>query len=1093
MPGLRLFTSNRMEILAGQLAEILSKPLASPLAAEIIVVQSRGMERWVSMELARRLDICANVRFPFPNAFVREVFPGVLPDIPESPAFDPKIMTWEIMRLLPSCLNRPGFEGLKSYCEDTSCDLKIFQLSERIADVFDQYLLFRPGMIFRWEKGHENHWQAVLFRELVKVNGKWHRAALGKAFIEATEKPSSGIGRLPERISVFGISALPRFHMQILASLGRCIHVNLFLLNPCREYWGDIVSEWQIIKSTMGNRREDLTPEELHLEEGNRLLGSIGTLGREFFDLVHEFDCEESQSFEDPGEDSLLSTVQSHILNLKQVRQDPAGKRVVRIEDTSIQVQSCHGPMREMEILHDQLLNMFEDDPKLRPGDILVMTPNIESYSPFIHAVFDLPANDAKRIPFSIADRNARNESKIIDAFLSILELNGSRFSASQVIGILESSAVRGRFGLFEEDLDRVRRWVDDAGIRWGIDGEGRAGLGLPSLSENTWKAGLERLLLGYALPGQDENIFCDILPYDDIEGGEARVLGKFAEFTERLFAQVKSLTGARTLSEWSKTLTGLLGSFFMPDEDSEREMQVIRCMLNNLSEMEDLSGFDKKVDLKVIKWHLGRSLEKEGFGFGFMTGGITFCAMLPMRSVPFEIICLVGMNNDAYPRQSKPLGFDLVAKNPQPGDRSRRNDDRYLFLEVLLSARKKLYISYVGQSIQDNTPIPPSVLVSELLDYIEQCFMIRDADILDRIVTRHRLQAFSPEYFKNDGRFFSYSRENLRAARWFLGPRRAAVPFFSRELSEPGPEWRTISLDDLCRFFQNPARFLLNRRLGIYLSENTLVLKEKEAFDVRGLDKYLLEEDFLKKRLSGFELRDIMPLMRAAGRLPHGTVGECLLEGLSHRVEDFAGRIAFYINETALDPLEVELDIAGFRLTGRIHSIYPKGLVQYRYAKARPEDHLRVWIYHLAMNCLMADQYPQSSIIAGLTSKGRELDWAVWEYPPVEKSEGILENLLRIYWAGLVSPLHFFPKSSWKYIQTVRVKGKSEETALSKAANIWTGEDHRRGESEDAYYNLCFRHSDPLDKQFQGISEDVLGPLWAVGNSPSPSAKGYG
>jgi exodeoxyribonuclease V gamma subunit len=990
-------------------------------------------------------------------------------------------MTWRIMKLLPGLLAKPGFGSLNIYLGETAGDLKSLQLSERIADIFDQYLLFRPEMIFRWEKGLENHWQAGLWRELVKENKETHRAAAGKIFSEAVKETSTRLKGLPERVSVFGISALPRFHMEVLAGLSCFLQVNLFLMNPSREYWGDIVSDLAIQRVTSRQETRDLTIEELHLQKGNSLLASMGTLGRDFFELVNDFDCEEFRSFEDPGEDNLLSCLKSDILNLRERQQTLNEKKTVPADDRSIQIHSCHSRMREIEVLHDRILQMFEEDSSLTPGDILVMTPDIESYAPYIQAVFDTPASEPGKIPISIADRSIRKESEVVDTFLAILDLCGSRFGASQVLSILESPTVQRRFALMEADLDLIRRWVKETRIRWGIDEESRGRIGLPSFSENTWKAGLDRLLLGYAMPGQEEKMFGDTLPYDDIEGSETLVLGRFLEYARELFTHVRSLAQPRTLDEWSKTLTGILDRFFVPDEDTEREMRVLRGMLNGLGQIQEMSAFDEEMDIRLIKYHLGSSLDREGFGYGFISGGMTFCAMLPMRSIPFRVICLCGMNSDAYPRQSKPLGFDLIAKHPKPGDRSRRNDDRYLFLEALLSAREKFHISYVGQSIRDNSPIPPSVLVSEITDYLEQGFEVPGREILDHVVTKHRLQAFSPEYFKKSEKLFSYSEENYRAARWIQEEGEPSVPFISRGLSDPEKGWKTVDLDDLFRFFGNPARFLLTRRLGIHLEERAVILEEREAFEIKGLERYLLEEGLLKSRFAGRDLKDLFPPIRASGQLPHGTVGKCVYENLSQGVESFVEKTGSYMQERPLQTLEVDLGISGFRLKGRIEAIYPERLLQYRYARIKSKDRLRVWIHHLALNSLRADNYPRISMLVGLDPNNRrETVWAAWEYSPVEKSDEILGKLLEAYWAGLVKPLHFFPESSWKYAHTRLEKDKPDVDALDGARHIWTGSDFNRGECEDAYYELCFRDRDPLDSEFQRNAEEVFAPFLA-------------
>jgi exodeoxyribonuclease V gamma subunit len=150
MPGLNLYTSNRLEVLAEKLAEVLSKPLALPLQQEIVLVQSKGMERWVSMELARHNGICANCWLPFPNHFVYSIFREVIPELEETSPFTPEIMTWKVMKTLPLNLKKKGFESLRNYLAEGAADLKLFQLSQRIADLYDQYLLFRPEMVPRF-------------------------------------------------------------------------------------------------------------------------------------------------------------------------------------------------------------------------------------------------------------------------------------------------------------------------------------------------------------------------------------------------------------------------------------------------------------------------------------------------------------------------------------------------------------------------------------------------------------------------------------------------------------------------------------------------------------------------------------------------------------------------------------------------------------------------------------------------------------------------------------------------------------------------------------------------------------------------------
>jgi exodeoxyribonuclease V gamma subunit len=928
-------------------------------------------------------------------------------------------------------------------------------------------------MILDWDKGLDTQWQAILWREIGRGYPINHRAALKNKIFERIKRPGVQLDTFPERISVFGISALPPYHVEILAAVAQRIQVHLFLMNPCREYWGDLLTRHEKRRIQERERKKKVREEDLHLEPGNALLTSMGMLGRDFFELMENCDAEGHDHFDEPAGERLISIIQKDIFNLRDCSAAGSRKRPIDHADDSIRIHSCHSPMREVEVLQDRLLSLFESDHTLLPKDIIIMTPDIGTYAPFIQAVFSVPADDPRFIPFSIADRGVRQESQLADTFLSLLEFHGSRFGASQVMALLDSPSVIRRFSLSGNDLDLIYRWIRDTRICWGIDGKGKQDLELPPFTENTWRAGLERMLLGYAMPGRGETIFKEILPYDTIEAGDAAVLGNFMDFCERLFLLAGALGAHRSLREWGDFLAGVLDHFFQADDETERDMTFIRRVLHDLGKRQDLSGFEEKISLGVIKSHLSSLLEQEGFGHGFLTGAVTFCAMLPMRSIPFRVICLLGMDDDAYPRQTKPLGFDLIARDPKPGDRSRRKDDRYLFLEALLSVREKLHISYVGQSIQDNSIRPPSVLVSELLDYIAEGFALAvpEKSILEHIVTKHHLQAFNPKYFGGQEKSISYSTENCEAARQLLAGNKEEKPFITQALPEPSAEWMTADVNQLCRFLAHPARFLLNGRLGIHLEEDDALFDETEPFEVQGLEKYGLEQELVERMFHKGMLKDSFPTVRASGQLPHGVPGELYFRETCRGVESFVKRLAAHRKGNPLDPLEANLQIEGLRLTGRIENLYCNGLLQFRYADVKPKDRLKIWVHHLVVNSLHAKNYPLHSILAC-----KDADYT---YDPVSESGSVLAELLLIYRRGLTEPIHFFPRSSFAYAEALHRKQKDPGEALRAARKEWEGSDFGgMAESRDPYFLLCFKHTDPLDEAFEELAKKIFQPL---------------
>ena len=826
---------------------------------------------------------------------------------------------------------------------------------------------------------------------------------------------------------------------------------------------------------------------DLHFEEGNRLLASTGHLGQDFFRLLGNLEIEFHDLFyETPGH-NMLSHIQSDILNLRNREPAESTKQPERIDvpaqpvqinegDNSIQVHSCHSPMREIEVLHDNLLAFFEEDPNLLPQDIIVMAPDIEKYAPYINAVFDVQSNDSRRIPFSIADQTIRQESRLIDAFLSLLDLKDSRLVATQILRLLEYTPIRQTFGFSDTDVQMLEHWIGDTQIRWGRDAGDRIKFDLPGFAENTWEYGLDRLLMGYAMPGYHRDMFEGILPYDDIEGHDAGILGNMAEFLKRIFKCVEVLELPQTLKQWKGSLHNILEQFFLPNQDTERERQSLRKIFDEIAERQDQTELDEKLDFDVIRDYLGHRLDQSSFGSGFMSRGVTFCAMLPMRSIPFEVICLVGMDVDAFPRDIQPLSFDMMAREPKLGDRSRRNDDKYLFLESIISARQKLYISYVGQSIQDNSKIPPSVLVSELLDVVESGFHPAHGLIRDHVTTHHRLQAFSRHYFQEESKLFSYSEENLMASNQRPDERetQAFIPENLAMSDMELEEWKSIDIDTLCVFFSHPIRFLLERRLGIFFGSRASVTEDRENFELSALQRYMIEQNLVNRCLSGLPLADYGPIQRGLGQLPHGRIGDYLFDEMSTGAERFVRQIGKYTCDKIDHPIDFEYELSGFTLRGRLSDVYTPGYVHTRYAKRKAKDLLKLWLHHLIYCDLKPERFPDNSF---LICKDK-----IEKFNRPTNPRKIMETLLSLYLQGLTKPIQFFPETSLVYIQQIQKPKKTRKDALSSAISKWEGGgyDKNFAEGNDRYYQRCFGNVDPIDETFEAIAKQVYEPLLA-------------
>ncbi|MCK9364298.1 MAG: exodeoxyribonuclease V subunit gamma [Syntrophales bacterium] len=1086
MGGFNIYWGNRLETLADVLADVMHTPLLNPLQSEIVVVHNKGMQHWVSMRLAERNGVSANVRFPFPRAFLYES--GVkLAGISIGDEYEPDILTWRIMEALPPCLSDPLYLEIRNYLADDSGGLRAYQFSAMLAMVYDRYLVYRPETIAAWEKGDsstgEERWQADMWRKIRASCRAEHIGGL-RSTIASQLNQQTVRSLLPERISIFGISNLPPLYLDIFKLLSRAIQINGFFLNPSREFWTDIRSEREMgmmVKRVRENTSwKTATSDDLYLQRGNKLLSSFGRCGRDFYAQLLQFSFDITDKFSDPGENALLEIVQSDILNLRDRGAD-APAVMLSSCDKSIQIHSCHSPLREVEVLYDQLLEIFSQEPGLLPTDVVVMSPRIEAYGSFIEAVFG-----GREIPFSIADRGLTRGNPFVRALLAVLELLKGRFVLADVMALLDFPPVRRRFELGEQEVELMRRWAVESGIRWGTDALDRKMSGLPATSENTWQMGLERLLLGYALPG-DAGMFAGIVPYGDIEGSDGEILGRLISFVETIISLRKTLMAPRSLKAWALCFLSMINSLFESSggQDDEEDLHLLRKQVEETGAMENRAMFTGNVEFLTAKALFQNYLQKTIHPYGYLRGGVTFCSMLPMRSIPFRIVCLLGMNNGDFPRRSAAVDFDLMAKKPRPGDPSQRDEDRYLFLEALLSARKTFYISYTGLSSEDNSVIPPSGVVSELLDCLEEGFSAEAGTLREQLFTLHHLQAFHPEYFSNNSKLFSYSRENLRAARALImdinlrfQECRLKKEFFTDPLPEPEVGWREVGIANLQSFFSNPSRYLLKKRIGLTFENGYEILPEKELFRIGGLAGFQTAETMLAYAVQGGDLQELYPVLTAAGSLPHGTVGFCEYESLAGEVSelvellktipDWGKKSKINVQKMIVD---VDLAIAGLRVTGRLKYLTESGLLKYRFGKIRARDLLGIWI-ELLLISVAEEGFSLPALFFG-----REGGW-VFARP--ENAAALLEELLGLYSAGLRRPLPFFPETSLSYAEAM-YGGKSEEEALRRAMTTWADKEYAYGEINDPYCQRCFGDEPPFrDGAFQETALMVFQPLLA-------------
>ncbi len=1061
--ALTLITGNRLEHLVERLAQILAQPAPAPLAGDCIVVQSKGMERWARMALARINGICANTTFPFPKAFLEDLCRKCFPDFSRPKAFEPEVLTFRILDALSHRIREPAFESLAAYLREGDDPLKHFEISRKIAHLFDQYVVFRPEWLFSWESGKEAHWQAILWRDVRAGDPNCHQAFWLKRFADSLREESLRIETSLHQVCVFGISYLPPVYLQVLSEIARRVPVYFFLMNPCREYWSDLVSDFEKRRIHGGYSKAGDPGKDLHLEQGNRLLSAWGTQGRQFFSAVSALEAHGEERFQEPAGDTVLSRIQKDIFTLLDPAESRDKKRMQ--PDSSLRIHACHSPMREMEVLRDALLDLFQGDAKLVPQDILVMAPEIETYAPFIQAVFGADAPDAPVIPFCIADRGIGMEDEAAAGFFSLLSLHETRLGVSRVLELLDHDPIRRRFQLTDSEIRDIQRWVRETRIRWGADAKDRARWGVPAFYENTWEAGLERLLLGYATGSLGKSDVAGVLPHEAVEGESVAALGRFYEFFDRLIFYFNQFNLLKKTEDWASLLNQLLDDFILAEEPGSSGVFLLRDGIRSLEQAGAYAGYPEPLSFPVIRAFLEEYLNRKTTEHRFASGGVTFCTFLPMRSIPSKVICLVGMNDGAFPRQDLALSFNRMALNPRAGDRSRRRDDKYLFLEAVLSARSRLHISYVGLSLQDNTAIPPSVLVTQLVEYLREGYGIAENDV----VFRHRLHPFSPSYFRDHPVFFSYSRDDFIAARQ-EGSGSPLPPFFPGPLGEPPPYFDSPDLERLCRFVANPSAFFFRERLGVFFFEEEALLEDREPFHLDALETYRLIQELIGAHL--FKSPDselLRRVWRLQGRLPHGNVGSSLFDRLNLQAGAFARKVAKIRGERDIETVEGEIRTDGLTLSGRLDTVFGSRLIRHRFARIQGQDLLDTWVRHLFLAAVRPEKPGEAFFLC---------NEAAFRFRPVKDAPLLLKPVLNLYKNGLVMPARLFPRASFEYAWQRFKLGKTRKEALDRAKKKWEKSEFFKGDLDDPYIERCFRGIDALDESFERCAESLFPPM---------------
>lgn len=1027
---LTLHHATRTDQLADDLAGLLATPLPDPFAQEVVVVPARGVERWLTQRLSHRLGtgdrggdgVCAGVRFMAPHSLISMLL-GRENDDPWSPDH----LVWPLLEVIDDSLDETQFATLADHLghgdPDDERNARRYAVARRLAGLFASYAVQRPTLLADWRAGRDLdgsghplesdlHWQAELWRRLERTVPADPPDVRHAETVERLRTGGDGLD-LPARLSLFGHTRLPTSEVALLRALAEQREVHLWLPQASPSLWDDLEGA---AEEGPVRRADDTSARLVH----HPLLASLGRDSRELRRTLGPLPAL-GQAVEPSLPDTLLGWLQQDLRSNAAPVATTRQSRIVADDDRSVQIHSCHGAARQVDVLREVLVGLLEDDETLEPRDILVMCPDIESYAPLISAGFGLAdvaegseaanAHPAHQLRVRLADRALGATNPLLGIAATLVELSGGRMTATEVLDLAASPPVRLRFGFTDDHLERISGWVRDAGVRWGHDLAHRGRFGLTT-EANTWLTGMRRVLLGAAMSGQGHRFVGTTLPLDDVGDADLDLLGRFAEFVDRLHTFTTAATAAQSAGDWSTALReGVAGLTQVTLDEAWQEAQFAREMERITSSP---SGGGTRLRHADVRALLARSLRGRPTRSNFRTGTLTVCTMVPMRSVPHRVVALVGLDDGTFPRISSVDGDDVLARSPMTGERDLRSEDRQLLLDAIGAATETLVLTYSGRGEHTGAEHPPAVPVGELVDALDATGVRPQGEpVRDHVVVHHPLQPFDEANLVArrlvGDKPFSFDRTALAGATAARSPKVAVRELLRSPLPDVATDDVSVSLADLHDFYRHPVKAFLRSRLRVTTPLDGEEGKDAVPIELDALEQWGVGDRLVNDVLAGADPQSAMVAEQLRGLLPPGDLGVGVLTQIVGKVRPLV-EYALPLRAGTARAVDVDIDLGDVRLTGTVPDLYGNNHVTVSFSSLGAKHRIAGWINALALAVGAPDENWTVHTIGKYRSSGK---FSMIKPLPKDEAIGWLRELVRVQQQGLREPLPLPLKTS--------------------------------------------------------------------------------
>ncbi|MEL7977331.1 exodeoxyribonuclease V subunit gamma [Isoptericola sp. F-RaC21] len=1079
---LHVHRSERSDALVAPLADVLAEPPDDPFTPDVVAVPTRGIERWLAQRLSHRLGVdgpsgagvCANVDFSSPSRLVASAVTAVTGVEPDDDPWRRARLVWPVLETIDASLGEAWAAPLAQYVGDADDGLRRSRrvaLAQRVAELFAAYAQQRPGLLTAWHEGRDDDapadlaWQPRLWRRVrERVDAPGPAEVLTAAVAGLRADPDAV--DLPARLSVFGPTRLPEDQLRVLRALALHRDVHLWLPHPSPALWAS-VEALAADGAVTGPRRDDLPPAARHALLASTARDSVelqlrlsGAVERDGGDDGGDDDARpEVRVVAHPAPtppDTLLGSLQAVLRT-----DDPdAAPRAVDPADRSVQVHACHGRARQVEVLREVLTGLFAADPTLEPRDVIVMCPDVESFAPLVTATFGAApdgvtqVHPGQRLRVSLADRGPGVVNPVLGVLATLLRLADGRVTASEVLDLATTAPVRRRFRLSDDDLDRWRDWAVEVGVRWGEDGSRRARFGIdPRVRQGTWDAALDRVLLGVAMAEEDSRFVGPALPLDDVGSTDVDVAGRFAELVSRLTGLLADLAGTHPLEHWLDTLDRAVTLLTDPaPDDAWQSVQAHRVLGDVRAAGAGRDAAGDGLRLEDVRALLADRLAGRPTRAGFRTGALTVCSLEPMRAVPHRVVCLLGMEDGAFPRSATPDGDDLLARDPLLGERDRRSEDRQIFLDALTAAREHLVVLHSGADERTGAGRPPAVPVAELLDALDRVGTAADGGPVRRqVVVRHPLQVVGERNFERGALGapgpFSFDTAAFRGAEAGRGDRVEPGLLVPEPLALDVPAPTEVDLDDLVAMLEHPVRWFLRTTLDVRVAQDEDEVDDRLPLTMPPLAAWGAGDRILTAVLGGTDPGRAFQAEWRRGQAPPRELGRTALRDVVERVQPVETMARQVRADLAARAVDVSAALpSGVLVTGTVPGVHGGRVVRAEYSKLGPKHRLRAWVQTLALAASGGDgglpegQQWHAGTVGRAPGRGAKAAWSLIQSPDPDEAGRLLDDLVALRAAAVRAPLPLPPDAAHAYAVSRGGGTGDPGQAMSEARYTWNG-----------------------------------------------------